>query len=69
MSNQSYGKYPENNIGLFLRYLLKINIVNVQINHMVKFVKKKYKDKKNELKNEIKNLTKKNELFEKRKKI
>ena len=68
ISNQSFGKYSENNINLFLRYLLKINTVNVEINKMVKFVNKKYKDEKRELKDEIKKLIKKNEALEKKKK-
>ena len=68
ISNQCFGKYSEKNINFLLRYLLKINIVNVEINKMVKFVKKKYKDQKKELKDEIKKIMKKNDTLAKKKK-
>lgn len=49
ISNHSLGKYSENKINLFLRYLLKINYLNVKLTQYIKFVNKKYKEKKKEL--------------------
>ena len=60
ISNHSLGKYPESKINLFLRYLLKINSINVKLTKYIKFVNKKYKDKKKELNDMINFLEKKN---------
>ena len=60
ISNHSLGKYPESKINLFLRYLLKINSLNLKLNKHIKFVNKKYKDKKMELIDMINFLEKKN---------
>ena len=46
ISNHSLGKYSESKINLFLRYLLKINAINVKLTKYIKFVNKKYKEKK-----------------------
>ena len=54
------GKYPESKINLFLRYLLKINAINVKLTQYIKFVNKKYKEKKKELIDIINFLEKKN---------
>ena len=63
ISNQSFGKYSESLINIFLRYLLYINVINKEIEKIGKFVNKQYKEKKLEYKNEIKNLENKNELY------
>ena len=65
ISNQSFGKYLEKNIGIFLRYLMSINIIDEKIEKLRKFVNKQYKDKKLELNEEIKNLEYKNEILSK----
>ena len=49
ISNYSLGKYSESKINLLLRYLLKINAINVKLTKYIKFVNKKYKEKKKEL--------------------
>ena len=49
ISNHSLGKYSENKINLFLRYLLKINAINARLTSYIKFVNKKYKERKKEL--------------------
>ena len=59
-SNHSLGKYSESKINLFLRYLLKINYLNVKLAQYIKFVNKKYKEKKKELNDMINFLEKKN---------
>jgi hypothetical protein len=59
ISNHSLGKYSENKINLFLRYLLKINYLNVKLTQYIKFVNKKYKEKKKEL-NDMINFPEKN---------
>ena len=46
ISNYSLGKYSESKINLLLRYLLKINAINVKLTKYIKFVNKKYKEKK-----------------------
>ena len=63
ISNQSFGKYSEENINIFLRYLININLINKEIEKIGKFVNKQYKDKKIELKNDIKNLETMNVLY------
>ena len=67
ISNHSLGKYSEAKINLFLRYLIKINAINVKLTKYIKFVNKKYKEKKKELNDMISFLEKKNiNLAEKR---
>ena len=63
ISNQSFGIYSEEDINIFLRYLININITNEEIAKTNKFINKKYKEKKTEFKNAIKNLENKKELF------
>jgi len=60
ISNHSLGKYSENKINLFLRYLLKINAINARLTSYIKFVNKKYKERKKELTDMINFLEKKN---------
>ena len=60
ISNYSLGRYSESKINLFLRYLLKINAINVKLTNYIKFVNKKYKEKKKELNDMINFLEKKN---------
>ena len=67
ISNLSLGLYSETNVNKFLRYLLKINSINVEIFHMMKFLNKKYKEQKDSMKNKIINLKKKNELLKEKK--
>ena len=59
ISNYSLGRYSESKINLFLRYLLKINALNVKLTKYIKFVNKKYKEKKKELNDMINFLEKK----------
>ena len=61
ISNLSLGLYSETNINKFLRYLIKINSINVEIGNILKFLNKKYKDKKMEMRNKISNIKKKNQ--------
>ena len=63
LSNQSYGKYSETNINLFLRCLLKINSINVKNEELISYMNTKYKTEKNKLKEDI------NQLISIRKKI
>jgi len=67
ISNHSLGLHSEVNVNKFLRYLLKINSINVEIFHMMKFLNKKYKEQKEAMKNKIINLKKKNELLKEKK--
>ena len=60
ISNHSLGRYTENKINLFLRYLLKINAINTKLTQYIKFVSKKYQEKKKELNDMINFLEKKN---------
>ena len=60
ISNHSLGRFTENKINLFLRYLLKINAINVKLSKNIKFVTKKYEEKKKELNDMISFLEKKN---------
>jgi len=60
ISNHSLGKYSESKINLFLRYLMKINSINVKLTKYLKFVNKKYKEKKKNLIDMINFLEKKN---------
>ena len=73
LSNQSYGKYSETNINLFLRCLLKINSINVKNEELISYMNTKYKTEKNKLKEDINQLILDNEnlyknkiLFEKK---
>ena len=67
ISNHSLGLYSETNVNKFLRYLLKINSINVEILNMLKFLNKKYKEQKDSMKNKVINLKKKNELLKEKK--
>ena len=67
ISNLSLGLYSETNVNKFLRYLLKINNINVEIVQMMKFLNKKYKEQKDTMKNKMINLKKKNELLKEKK--
>ena len=69
ISNHSLGNYSELNINKFLRYLLKINSIGVEIFHIIKFLNKIYKDIKKELKEQLINLNKKKENYTEKKKI
>ena len=60
ISNYSLGKYSESKINLFLKYLMKINSINVKLTKYLKFVNKKYKEKKKDLSDMINFLEKKN---------
>ena len=63
ISNQSRGRYPEPQINYFLRQLLKINTINVEISSILKFLNKKYKEDKAEIKEKINNLNGRNENY------
>ena len=68
--NHSLGKYSESKINLFLRYLMKINSINVKLTKYLKFVNKKYKDEKKNLNDMINFLKKKNiNLVDKKNKL
>ena len=69
ISNQSFGGYSESDMGKFLRYLLKINNINIQIIQIMKFLNKNYKEQKIEKINLINILNKKNEVLKERKNI
>ena len=58
--NHSLGKYSESKINLILKYLMKINSINVKLTKYIKFVNKKYKEEKNSLNDMINFLEKKN---------
>jgi len=60
ISNHSLGKYSESKINLLLKYLMKINSINVKLTKYLKFVNKKYKEKKKDLSGMINFLEKKN---------
>ena len=67
ISNHSLGQYSEVNVNKFLRCLIKINSINVQIAHILKFLNKKYKEKKTEMKSRINNLKKSKENLKEKK--
>ena len=67
ISNNSLGNYSEANINKFLRYILKINSINIEISHILKFLNKKYKEQKTEARNKIIILNKRNENLKERK--
>ena len=67
ISNNSLGNYSEVNINKFLRYILKINSVNIEISQILKFLNKKYKEQKTEARNKIIILKKRNENLKERK--
>ena len=58
--NHSLGKYSESKINLILKYLMKINSINVKLTKYIKFVNKKYKEEKTNLNGMINFLEKKN---------
>ena len=68
ITTQSKGKYSENLINIFLKQLLKINRINVEITEILKYLNKTYKNNKKELKDKINNLNKKNENLKNKKK-
>ena len=61
ISNHSLGNFSELIINKFLRYLLKINSISIEIFQVIKFLNKKYKEYKSEIKENINNYIKKNE--------
>ena len=67
ISNQSMGNYSEPFINSFLKHLLKINCVGVEISETIKFLNKTYQENKNGIKEKIANLTKKNENLKNKK--
>ena len=67
ISNQSLGNYSEQFINSFLRHLIKINYIGVEISQILKFLNKKYKEIKLEVKERISNLTKRNENYKNKK--
>jgi len=67
ISNYSLGLYSETSVNKFLRYLIKINNINVEISNILKFLNKKYKDQKTEMRNKINNLKKRNENLKEKK--
>ena len=69
LSNQSYGKYSETIINLFLRCLLKMNSINVKNEKLINYMNTNYKEEKGKLKQEIYSLIKKNEILEKNKMV
>lgn len=69
ISNHCLGLYSEKNINKFLRYILRINSIEVQISQMMKFLDKKYKEQKIGIKNQIKNLKEKIENLKEKKDI
>ncbi len=69
ISNHSLGQYSETSVNKFLRYLLKINSINVEIAQIMKFLNKKYKEQKNQMKNKMDDLKKKNENLKEKKKV
>ena len=48
IGNYSLGSFQDNKISLLLKYLIKINIINIKIDYYLKFVNKKYKETKKE---------------------
>ena len=67
ISNQSLGNYSEQFINSFLRHLIKINYIGVEISQILKFLNKKYKDIKLEVKEKMSNLIKRNENYKNKK--
>ena len=67
LSNQSFGKYSETTINLFLRCLLKINAINVKNEELINYMNGKYKNEKNKLKEEISKLILDNDNLNKNK--
>ena len=67
IGNYSLGSFQDNKISLLLKYLLKINIINIKIDYYLKFVNKKYKETKKELKDKISFLEKKNSFLNEKK--
>ena len=69
ISNHSLGQYSETSVNKFLRYLLKINSINVEIAQIMKFLNKKYKEQKIDMRNKINELKKKNENLKEKKNV
>ena len=67
ISNQSMGKFSESFINSFLKHLIKINCVGVEISEIITFLNISYKETKNEMKENINNLIKKNENLKNKK--
>ena len=67
ISKESNGKFSEKLINSFLKILLKLNIINDEMSHILKFLNKIYKNTKKEMKEKINNLNKKNENLKNKK--
>ncbi len=67
ISNQSLGNYSEQIINGFLRELMKINSIGVEILKILKFLNKKYKEMKIEIREKISELINKNENLKNKK--
>ena len=67
ISNNSLGNYSELNVNKFLRYLLKINSINIEVANILKFLNKKYKEQKSEMRKKLIILNKRNEDLKERK--
>ena len=67
ISNNSLGNYSELNVNKFLRYLLKINSINIEVSNILKFLNKKYKEQKSEMRKKLIILNKRNEDLKERK--
>ena len=67
ISKESNGKFSEKLINSFLKILLKLNIINDEMSHILKFLNKIYKNTKKEIKEKINNLNKKNENLKNKK--
>ena len=67
ISNQSLGNYSEPFISSFLRHLLKINSIGVEISKILKFLNKKYKEMKIDIKDKISDINKRNENLKNKK--
>ena len=68
IANQSKTKYPQALINEFLKEILRINAINVEIAEILKFLNKKYKEEKKEIKEKISNLVNRNENLKNKKK-
>ena len=67
LSNESYGKFSETIINLFLRCLLKMNSINVKNEELINYMNTKYKEEKGKLKQQIYLHIKKDEILNKTK--
>ena len=68
IANQNKSKYPQPLINTFLKEILRINSINVEIAEILKFLNKKYKEEKKETKEKICNLVNRNENLKNKKK-